>query len=106
MDFECYVKRIGSQELTNDVVMCKCHLTTFGSIVTDAKLSDCATCFDSMQTKDLPVAEYTKDMLLNKKIRCAANSLVIGPTLLRSGVMAMELVLSQGDARLRTILQT
>ena len=77
------------------------------TIVTDAKLSDCATCFDStMQTKDLPVAEYTKDTLLNKKIRCAANSLVIGPTLLRSGgVMAMELVLSQGDARLRTILQ-
>ena len=74
-------------------------------VVAGAKRSDCATCFDSMETKDIPVATYTKESLAQKKIRLASNSLVFGPSLMRSGVMASELVLSQGDARVRVIFQ-
>jgi hypothetical protein len=73
------------------------------TIVLGAKRSDCKTCFDSMETKTLPVAQYTPDNL--KKSRFAAQSMVNGPSLLRSGAMATELVLSHGDGRVRAIFQ-
>jgi hypothetical protein len=73
------------------------------TIVVGAKRSDCATCFDSMETKTLPVAQYTPDNL--RKSRFAACSMVNGPSLLRSGAMATELVLSHGDGRVRVIFQ-
>lgn len=73
------------------------------TIVVGAKRSDCKTCFDSMETKTLPVAQYTPDDL--KKSRFAACSMVNGPTLLRSGAMASELILNQGDGRVRVIFQ-
>ena len=58
-----------------------------------------------METKDIPVGMYTPDTLLPKRVRLAANSMVCGPSLLRSGVMATELVLSEGDARVRVTFQ-
>ena len=73
------------------------------TIVVGAKRSDCATCFDSMETKTLPVAQYTPDNL--RKSRFAAVSMVNGPTLLRSGAMATELVLAHRDGRIRVIFQ-
>jgi hypothetical protein len=73
------------------------------TIVVGAKRSDCETCFDSMDTKILPVAQYTEDNL--RKSRFAACSMVNGPSLLRSGAMATELVLSHGDGRVRVIFQ-
>ena len=73
------------------------------TIVVGAKRSDCETCFDSMETKTLPVAQYTPDNLRNA--RFAACGMVNGPTLLRSGAMATELVLSHGDGRVRVIFQ-
>jgi hypothetical protein len=73
------------------------------TIVVGAKRSDCATCFDSMETKTLPVAQYTPDNL--RKSRFAACSMVNGPSLLRSGAMATELVLSHGDGRVRVLFQ-
>eukprot|EP00980_Cylindrotheca_fusiformis_P011070 scaffold2551_cov113-Cylindrotheca_fusiformis.AAC.9 len=73
------------------------------TIVMGAKRSDCKTCFDSMETKTLPVAQYAPDDL--KKSRFAACSMVNGPTLLRSGAMATELVLSHGDGRVRVLFQ-
>jgi len=72
-------------------------------IVVGAKRADCETCFDSMETKDLPVATYTPQDL--KKNRLGACGMVIGPTLLRSGAMATELVLSLGDGRVRVVFQ-
>lgn len=73
------------------------------TIVIGATRSDCATCFDAMQTKEIPIAQYTRDTLTQ---RLAANSLVTGPTLLRrSGVMATELVLAHEDARVRVVFQ-
>jgi hypothetical protein len=74
-------------------------------IVTGATRSDCATCFDRMETRDIPVATYTADTLRQKKVRLAANALVYGPSLTRSGIMATELVQSQGNARVRVIFQ-
>ncbi len=73
------------------------------TIVVGAKKSDCATCFDSMETKVLPVATYSSENLRNS--RFAAVSLVNGPTILRSGAMATELVLKHGDGRVRVIFQ-
>jgi hypothetical protein len=73
------------------------------TIVVGAKRSDCATCFDSMETKTLPVAQYTPDNL--RKSRFAAVSMVNGPTLLRSGAMSTELVLAHRDGRIRVIFQ-
>ena len=78
------------------------------TIVTGAKRSDCATCFDSMDVKEFPVKTYNKKdptQTAFQKSRLAANAMVNGPTLLRSGVMATELMLSWGDGRVRVIFQ-
>jgi Domain of unknown function (DUF3598) len=73
------------------------------TIVVGAKKSDCATCFDSMETKTLPVATYSPGNLRNSRV--AAVSMVNGPTILRSGAMATELVLKHGDGRVRVTFQ-
>jgi hypothetical protein len=72
------------------------------TIVVGAKRSDCETCFDSMETKTLPVAQYTPDSLMQKS-RLAGVSMVCGPSILRSGAMATELILRHGDGRIRCI---
>jgi hypothetical protein len=74
------------------------------TIVVGAKRSDCKTCFDSMELKTLPVAKYTPDNILQKS-RLAGVAMVNGPSLLRSGAMATELVLRHGDGRFRVIFQ-
>lgn len=73
------------------------------TIAVGAKRSDCETCFDSMETKELPVAQYTPSQLL--KTRLGSVGMVNGPTLLRSGAMATELVLAVGDGRVRVLFQ-
>ena len=70
------------------------------TIVVGAKKSDCETCFDSMETKTLPVQKYTPDNILSKS-RLAGVSMVNGPSILRSGAMATELILRHGDGRVR-----
>jgi hypothetical protein len=72
-------------------------------IVVGAKRSDCAKCFDSFDVKSLPIAKYSPEQL--HKSRFASISMVNGPSLLRSGVMATELVLSHGDGRVRVLFQ-
>jgi hypothetical protein len=72
-------------------------------VVVGAKRSDCETCFDSMDVKTIPIATYTPGNL--RKSRLASCSMVNGPTLLRSGSMATELVLSHGDGRVRVVFQ-
>jgi len=78
----------------NDVVE---HAHT---IVVGAKRSDCATCFDSMETRTLPVQKYTPDNIVQKS-RLAGVSMINGPSILRSGAMATELILKHGDGRIR-----
>jgi len=73
------------------------------TIVVGAKKSDCETCFDSMETKTFPVATFTPQQM--HKSRLGSVALVNGPSLLRSGSMATELVLSQGDGRVRVVFQ-
>lgn len=76
-------------------------------IVVGATRSDCATCFDAMEMKSIPVAQYTRHTLLPRHHhRLAANSMVIGPKILpRSGLLATELVLAYEDARVRVVFQ-
>jgi hypothetical protein len=56
-----------------------------------------------MEQKTLPVAQYSPGNL--RKSRFGGVSMVNGPSLLRSGGMATELVLKHGDGRLRVIFQ-
>lgn len=74
------------------------------TIVVGAKRSDCATCFDSMEQKVLPVAQYTPDNVLCRS-RFAGVSMINGPSILRSGAMATELVLRHEDGRVRVTFQ-
>ena len=78
-------------------------ITHSHQIVVGAKRADCETCFDSMQTKTLPVATYAPTEL--RKTRLGSCGMVVGPTLMRSGAMATELVLAHGDGRIRVIFQ-
>lgn len=72
------------------------------TIVVGAKKSDCETCFDSMEQRTLPVQKYAIDNILQKS-RLAGVSMVNGPSLLRSGAIATELILRHGDGRVRVI---
>jgi len=74
------------------------------TIVVGAKKSDCATCFDSMETRTLPVQKYTSDNILQKS-RLAGVSMINGPSILRTGAMATELILRHGDGRVRVTFQ-
>eukprot|EP00548_Thalassiothrix_antarctica_P005129 CAMPEP_0194137612 /NCGR_PEP_ID=MMETSP0152-20130528/7487_1 /TAXON_ID=1049557 /ORGANISM="Thalassiothrix antarctica, Strain L6-D1" /LENGTH=392 /DNA_ID=CAMNT_0038834711 /DNA_START=15 /DNA_END=1193 /DNA_ORIENTATION=- len=73
------------------------------TIVVGATKADCATCFDTFETKVIPVAKYTSNDL--RKIRLGSIGMVSGPTLMRSGAMATELILSHGDGRIRVVFQ-
>ena len=73
------------------------------TIVVGAKKADCSTCFDSMEQKTIPIATYTPDDL--KKSRFGGIAMVNGPSILRSGAMATELVLAHGDGRFRALFQ-
>jgi len=72
-------------------------------IVMGKATSDCKTCFDSEDVRTIPVASYTPGQL--RKNRLAAAGMVTGPSLLRSGAMSTELILSYGDGRVRVIFQ-
>jgi len=74
------------------------------TIVVGAKKSDCETCFDSMESRTLPVQVYTPDNILQKS-RLAGVSMVNGPSIMRSGAMATELILRHGDGRVRVTFQ-
>lgn len=60
-------------------------ITVAHNIVVGAKRSDCATCFDSMEQKYIPIAQYTPQNLAARKTRLGACGMVVGPSLLRSG---------------------
>lgn len=73
------------------------------NVVSGATRADCKTCFDSFDIKSFPVATYTPEQL--HKTRLGSVGMVNGPTLLRSGAMATELVLAKGDGRVRVVFQ-
>jgi len=76
-------------------------------IVTERTRSDCKSCFDDddLETQTFPVANYNPQTLSSKRIRVAANTMVAGPSLLRSGVMATELCIAHKESRLRAVFQ-
>ena len=65
--------------------------------------SDCETCYDSEDVRTIPVGRYSPGNL--NKYRCASVSMVCGPTLMKSGAMSTEMVLSYGNGRVRVIYQ-
>ena len=78
-------------------------------IITGITSADCNTCFDSTQSRTIPIGKYMYDTKSNesnlsqRKMRLASVGMSVGPTLLRSGVMSTELILRHGDSRLRVI---
>lgn len=74
-------------------------------IATSATTSSCSTCFDSTTTKTIPISTYTPSSLSTKKWRTASIGMIHGPSLLRTGTMSTELILSHGNGRIRTIYQ-
>jgi hypothetical protein len=75
------------------------------TIVVGAKRSDCATCYDTMETKTFPIATCTPDTIL-RNMRFGSCGVVTGPTVLKkTGVMATELCLKHGDGRVRVVFQ-
>jgi len=80
-------------------------VTHIHRILSSSTQSDCNTCFSSSEVTTLPtIATYTPETL-GKRHRCAASGMVVGPSLLRSGVMSTELVLRHGDGRVRATFQ-
>lgn len=65
--------------------------------------SDCKTCFDSQDVKTIHVANYSPGNIV--KYRCASVAMCAGPSLMKSGAMSTELVLTHGNGRLRVIYQ-
>ena len=57
-------------------------------IVVGATTSDCETCFDSMETRTIPVSVYTPNNFAARKTRLGACGMVVGPSLLRNGASA------------------
>ena len=55
------------------------------TIVVGGTQSDCETCFDSMETRTIPVAKYTPHNFAARKTRLGACGMVVGPSLLRNG---------------------
>lgn len=93
------------------------HRIVMGSIE-----SDCETCFDSVNIKSMPIATYyqkgtffssnnnnsnnpTSNQRKKRNMRCGGVGMVIGPTILKSGAISTELILSHGNGRLRVIFQ-
>jgi hypothetical protein len=59
-------------------------------IVVGATRSDCTTCFDSMETRSIPVATLIEPKdLVKKRIRLGGCGMVTGPTLLRNGISTL-----------------
>ena len=73
-------------------------------ILSSSTQSDCTTCFSSSEVTTLPVATYAPETL-GRRNRCAAQGMVIGPSVLKSGAMSTELVLRHGDGRVRVTFQ-
>lgn len=76
-------------------------------IVEESVKSDCNTCTDWDKVKTIPIATYTPENFLRRN-RCLLRSMVSGPSLLRSGIMSTELLLSGNQnkkERVRVIFQ-
>jgi hypothetical protein len=58
-------------------------------IVVGATTSDCETCFDSMETRTIPVSMYTPHNFAARKTRLGACGMVVGPSLLRNGASTL-----------------
>jgi hypothetical protein len=83
---------------SNTVQVQHTHDIVMGSVA-----SDCETCYDSEEVRNIPIGAYSPGNL--NKYRCASVSMSCGPTLMRSGAMSTELVLAHGNGRVRVVYQ-
>lgn len=72
-------------------------------IVIGSVSSDCKTCYDSEDVRNMKIGTYSPGNL--SKFRCASVAMACGPSLMRSGAMSTELVLAHGNGRVRAIFQ-
>ena len=70
--------------------------------VSQSVRSDCETCFDSEETKEMPAGSFSADTL--PYYICGQGS-ALGPRVLRSGAMSFEACVRHGDERVRLTAQ-
>lgn len=70
--------------------------------VSQSVRSDCLTCFDSEETKEMPAGSFAADTL--PYYVCGQGS-ALGPRVLRSGAMSFEACVRHGDERVRLTAQ-
>ena len=70
--------------------------------VSQSVRSDCETCFDSEETKEMPAGRFSADTL--PYYICGQGS-AFGPRVLRSGAMSFEACVRYGDERVRLTAQ-
>ena len=70
--------------------------------VSQSVRSDCETCFDSEETKEMPAGRFSADTL--PYYVCGQGS-AFGPRVLRSGAMSFEACVRHGDERVRLTAQ-
>lgn len=63
--------------------------------------SECSTCYDRIETQDMPVGEYTKDTF---RQRASGRVYLSGPGVTRRGDMTMEVGFRDADRRVRCII--
>lgn len=63
--------------------------------------SECSTCFDSVETHDIPVGVYSKDVF---RQRACESAYLHGPGVTPRGDMSTEIGFRDGDSRVRFIL--
>jgi len=67
---------------------------------TSSVRSDCEKCFDSEEVREIPAGRFTADSLRHV---CCGPASVLGPRVLRSGAMNLELTMRNADSRVRVV---
>lgn len=70
--------------------------------VSQSVRSDCETCFDSEETKEMPAGSFSADTL---PYYISGQGSALGPRVLRSGAMSFEACVRHGDERVRLTAQ-
>ena len=70
--------------------------------VSQSVRSDCETCFDSEETKEMPAGSFSADRL---PYHICGSGSAFGPRVLRSGAMSFEACVRHGDERVRLTAQ-
>lgn len=84
-----------------DLSSCGTTIKHVNTLYVESIDSECSTCFDSVETRDIQVGEYTKDTF---RQRASGAVYLNGPGVTRRGDMTTEVGVRLGDRRVRCIV--